>query len=163
MYRWCFTVCMHELGPFKGLNLFFLNQIGAAWKFNATKCKQARPLLPLCWTNTPLTFCILLVLLFFLLFINVSSSPVTLASFVSYSLNFSSLGLSGDSRKITLSWYVQLVNCRPTTITPPTLLVLGLAFLFLLFFSILHPSLCTFPPPCTRAPPPPPCCIIPNY
>lgn len=40
----------------------------------------------------------------FLLFINVSSSPVTLASFVSYSLNFSSLGLSGDSRKITLSW-----------------------------------------------------------
>lgn len=27
-----------------------------------------------------------------------------LASFVSYSLNFSSLGLSGDSRKITLSW-----------------------------------------------------------
>lgn len=53
-----------------------------------------------------LTFCILRVwpFFFFLLFIDVSSSPVTLAYFVSYSLNFSSLGLSGDCRKITLSW-----------------------------------------------------------
>lgn len=76
--------------------------------------------------QTSLTFCILLVLLLFsfvcffsysLMFLHLES--LFWASFVSYSLNFSSLGLSGDSRKITLSWYVQLVSCQLTTITPP--------------------------------------------
>lgn len=97
----------------------------------------------------------------FLLFINVSSSLVTLASFVSYFLNFSSLGLSGDSRKITLSWYVQLVNCQLTTIPPSTL-----CFVFLLFlapcYSNLHPSL--YPHPThEHLPPLLPCCTLPSY
>lgn len=75
----------------------------------------------------------------FLLFINVHHQSL-LAYFVSYSLNFSSLGLSGDSRKITLSWYVQLVNCRLTPIIP-----VSFAFLLLLLFH--HPSFSLYPTP----------------
>lgn len=84
---------------------FELHQTEEA-EFDTTACKQAWALLLLCSTKTSdiLYSASLAFSFFFLLFIDVSSSPVTLAYFVSYSLNFSSLGLSGDCRKITLSW-----------------------------------------------------------